>query len=406
MGFHAKIYLKNIFIVTIISIWITGCAVPKKPTLITRVEALRCIRSFQYPDFSDDMAYDGLEHAILKSISYLEKLPSNQKFLFGKDSYSADHMIKSLQRFSAFVKTNPSKNDLKKFIKSHYRVYRTVGRDQTGQVLFTGYFEPILEGSLSKSDAFPFSIYARPDDLLIIDLSPFSPKYSGETVVARYFNQTVMPYHDRREIEFEGALEGKADHIAWIKDRIDLFFLQIQGSGKIYLDNGDLLHVHYHGTNGRPYRSIGKLLIDEGKIPRAEMSMQKIRNYLNDHPEDIQRILSYNPSYVFFKTETEGPLGCINVKLTPGRSIATDRRIFPQAALAFIETKKPLISGEGRIQKWMDLSRFALNQDTGGAIRGPGRADLFWGNGIYAEIAAGHLQHPGKLYFLILKPDV
>jgi len=398
-------YLSGIIIFSIMVMIIVGCAVPEKRPIETTEEVLSRIHSIQFPKFYDDMAYDGLEHAISKSISYLEKLPSSRKFIFGKDSFTTEHMIKSLKYFLDFIQTNPSKVDLKKFIRSNYRVYRSVGRDQAGEVLFTGYFEPILEGSLNKSEEFPFSLYARPDDLLAIDLSPFSPKFSGEKIFARYTDQMVVPYYDREEIEYENVLEGKVKYIACVKDRVDLFFLQIQGSGKIYLDNGDLLHVHYHGTNGRPYRSIGKLLIDEGKIPKAEMSMQKIRAYLNDHPEEIQRILSYNPSYMFFKTENDGPLGCINVKLTPGRSIATDRRIFPLAALAFIETKQPLISGDGQIQKWANLSRFALNQDTGGAIRGPGRADLFWGNGTYAEIAAGHLKHPGKLYFLVLKPE-
>jgi membrane-bound lytic murein transglycosylase A len=119
----------------------------------------------------------------------------------------------------------------------------------------------------------------------------------------------------------------------------------------------------------------------------------------------MDAVFNYNPSYVFFKIETDGPLGNINVRLTPGRSIALDRKIFPPAALTYIETEKPLIDGTGDINGWTKCSRFALNQDTGGAIKGAGRADLFWGNGHYAEIAAGHLKHPGKLYFLILKPD-
>ena len=133
--------------------------------------------------------------------------------------------------------------------------------------------------------------------------------------------------------------------------------------------------------------------------------MQKIRAYLNDHPDEMATVFNYNPSYVFFKLESEGPLGYINVLLTPGRSIALDRRIFPPAALAFIQTEKPVVDSAGQIDSWTDFSRFVLNQDTGGAIRGPGRADLFWGNGPYAEIAAGHLAHTGKLYFLVLKPD-
>ena len=223
--------------------------------------------------------------------------------------------------------------------------------------------------------------------------------------MGRLTEQTVVPYYERKEIDFENALEGKAEALVWVKDPVDIFFLQIQGSGKIYLDNGDVINVHYHTTNGRPYRSIGQLLIEEEKILKEEMSMQKIREYLREHPEEIENIFNYNPSYVFFKTEPDGPLGNINVKLTPGRSIALDRKIFPPAALAFIKTKKPLIDTAGNIIDWTDCSRFVLNQDTGGAIKGPGRADLFWGNGHYAEIAAGHLQHPGKLYFFILKPE-
>ena len=215
-----------------------------------------------------------------------------------------------------------------------------------------------------------------------------------------------MPYYDRKEIENEGRLEGKTGVIAWLKDRIDLFFLQIQGSGKIHLDTGGTIDVHYQATNGQPYRSIGKLLVDEGKIPREKISMQKIRDYLNHHPEEIETVLNYNPSYVFFKIEQNGPLGCLGVRLTPGRSIALDSRLYPAGGLALIETQKPLINGDGTILKWKSFSRFVLNQDTGGAITGPGRADIFWGNGTNAEITAGHMQEFGSLYFLILKPDI
>jgi len=170
------------------------------------------------------------------------------------------------------------------------------------------------------------------------------------------------------------------------------------------MENGDALYLHYHTTNGHPYRSIGKLLIRENKIPKDEMSMQKIREYLTSHPDEMQEIFNYNPSYVFFKYEKKGPLGSLNVALSPKRSIATDKRLFPKSALAFIKTQKPLINGNGNIKNWSDFSRFVLNQDTGGAIRGPGRADLFFGGGPDAEIGAGHMQHAGSLYFLILEP--
>ena len=362
------------------------------------------ISAASYPRFSDDWEYDGLAHAISKSLSYLQKIPQDRIFVFGPDRYDTLHMIKSLEYFQEYLLTNPATRELRDFIKDNYRVYRSVGRDGKGEVLYTGYYEPHLRGSFQQSTEYPYPIYARPHDLISIDLSRFAEKYKGEKIVGRIAGETVVPYFDRAEIETNSALGDKAAVLAWVKDPIDIFFLQIQGSGKVYLDNGTVINVHYHTTNGRPYRSIGKLLIDENKITVEEMSMQKIRSYLNEHPEEMERVFNHNPSYVFFKIESEGPLGNINVRLTPGRSIAVDRKIFPPAALTYINTKKPLIDSAGNITGWTDFARFALNQDTGGAITGPGRADLFWGNGNYAEIAAGHLKYPGKLHFLILKP--
>jgi len=374
-----------------------------KPKPPTRENAMELISSWSYPDFLDDMTYNGLEDSLLQSLSYLNKIPADRQFIFGKDQYNARHMIKSLQHFLDYIKTRPPRQDLKKFIQSDYRIYRSVGRNGEGEVLYTGYYEPLLKGSLVRSDRYRFPIYTRPRDLITIDLSLFHKKFRGEKIIGRYTNQSVVPYYDRSEIETGGVLEDKAEALAWAEDPVDVFFLQIQGSGKVQLENGNVFNVHYQATNGRPYRSIGKLLIDEEKISVADMSMQKIREYLNNHPEEIDTVLNYNPSYVFFIIEPNGPLGNINVKLTPGRSIALDRRIFPSAALAFIETEKPLIDDAGQIHSWQRFSRFVLNQDTGGAIKGPGRADLFWGNGPYAEIAAGHLKHTGELYFLVLK---
>jgi membrane-bound lytic murein transglycosylase A len=382
---------------------IAGCPAPiKKPP-----EELALVRrsAFSYPDFSDDLELDGLEHSILKSLVYLQRVPADRTYQFGKDRFDAGHLMQSLQHFLDFIRTNPSGRELKKFIRSNYIVYQSVGRNQKGEVLFTGYYEPHLSGRLHGDEEFQYPIYALPTDLMKIDLSAFNEKYKGKSIIGRYTGQTVVPYYDRREIEEEDVLADKAAPLAWVKDPVDVFFLQIQGSGKVFLDTGEVINVHYHGSNGRPYRSIGRLLIEEQKIPEEEMSMQKIRSYLQAHPQEMAPVLNHNPSYVFFKLESEGPLGYLNVLLTPGRSVALDRRLFPPAALVYIQTKKPVVNGAGQIDRWTDCSRFVLNQDTGGAIRGPGRADLFWGNGPYAEIAAGHLAHTGKLYFLILKPD-
>ena len=382
------------------TMWVLSCV---QPTKAPDRGVMEQISTRSYPKFSDDMLYDGLAHSISKSLTYLQRIPVDRKFVFGEDSYTTEHMIRSLEFFLEYIQSHPNSADLENFIRSNYVVYRSIGRDGNGAVLYTGYYEPHLRGSLVQREEYRYPIYARPQDLISIDLSLFSQKYAGERIIARYADKKVLPYHDRSEIDSDGALEGKTEVLAWVGDPVDVFFLQIQGSGKVYLNNGNVLNVHYHTSNGRPYRSIGKLLIDRNKITVEEMSMQKIREYLNNHPDEMEDVFNYNPSYVFFKIESDGPLGNINVKLTPGRSIALDRHIFPKAALCFIETEKPVVDSAGEIQRWQAFSRFALNQDTGGAIRGPGRADLFWGNGPYAEIAAGHLKHPGKLYFLVLK---
>ena len=405
MKINVSLYSKcALVLTTALAVFITGCPAPiKKPPEET---AMVRRSSFSYPDFGDDLELDGLEHSILKSLVYLQRMPADRTYQFGKDRFDAAHLINSLQYFLDFIRTSPSRKELKKFIRSNYNVYQSVGRNQRGEVLFTGYYEPHLSGSLYRNEEYLYPIYALPTDLMKIDLSAFNEKYKGDSIIGRYTGQTVVPYYDRREIDGEDVLVGKAEPLVWVKDPVDVFFLQIQGSGKVFLNTGEVINVHYHGTNGRPYRSIGRLLIEEQKIPKEEMSMQKIRSYLQAHPEEMAPVLNHNPSYVFFKLEPEGPLGYLNVLLTPGRSVALDRRLFPPAALAYVQTKKPVVDSAGQIDSWADCSRFVLNQDTGGAIRGPGRADLFWGNGPYAEIAAGHLAHTGKLYFMILKPNI
>ncbi len=383
---------------TVFLLLASGCA-PTKEKVMQRISA------WSYPKFQDDMQFDALEYGISQSLAYLNKIPADRQFAFGSDRYTARHMIQSLEYFLEYIKSRPAADDLDKFIRSNYIVYRSVGRDADGEVLYTGYYEPNLSGSLNPDERYRFPIYACPSDLLTVDLSLFNENYAGQRIIGRLAGQTLVPYYDRSAIDAAGVLDDKADVLAWVDDPVDVFFLQIQGSGKVYLDSGEVLNIHYHTSNGRPYRSIGTLLIQDNQISADDMSMQKIREYLNDHPDKMAGVFNYNPSYVFFKVEPDGPLGNINVRLTPGRSIALDYRIFPAAALAFTETEKPLVDSAGRIESWQQFGRFVLNQDTGGAIRGPGRADLFFGNGPYAETAAGHLKHTGKLYFLVLKPE-
>jgi membrane-bound lytic murein transglycosylase A len=350
------------------------------------------------------MPFDSLEKAIDQSLEYLNKINPSTSFRFGKDVFTASGLADALNTFRTIIQQRPSSDELKKVIADSFWVYKSVGRDGHGEVLFTGYYEPVLRASRVYSADFPVPIYKKPDDWVQVDLKAFGPDFPKERIVGRLVDQTVIPYFSREEIDTYGKLQSKGYEMLWISDQIDLFFLQIQGSGKAIFDDGEIQRLNYACSNGRAYRSIGKLLIEEGKIPREKMSLQEIRSYLRSHPEDMERILNYNESYVFFRFVDEGPMGAIGVPLTTGRSMATDLRLFPRGALAFIETDKPLMDENGLLDRWQTFGRFLLNQDTGGAIRGPGRVDIYWGSGPYAELAAGHMKQKGALFFLVPRP--
>ncbi len=381
-----------------------GC-VSQEEGPITAERALVRLRPSQYPDFSDDMTYESLKPALDQSLTYLRRLDPAAEFRFGPDTYTAGHLIDSIVDFSRLIDRQISDETLARAIRDDYRVYRSVGYDGDGEVLFTGYYEPVLKGSLAPSPQFPYPIYRCPDDLVTVDLGLFDSRYGSDRLVGRKTGQTVVPYFDREAIDSARRLDNRGDELVWISSRIDVFFLQIQGSGRVVLEDGTVLHVNYACGNGRPYRSIGKLLIEEGKIAREDMSAQRIRAYLKRHPEEMDGILNHNPSYVFFRLVDAGPLGALEVPLTGGRCIATDLDLFPPGALAFVESEKPVTAADDAVDSWRPFTRFVLNQDRGGAIRGAGRVDLFWGNGAYARTAAGHMQQKGRLYFVVKKEN-
>ena len=333
-------------------------------------------------------------------------------YRFGPDQYDAEHMARSLTFFLEMIQKKPSPNTLAVFIRENYRVYRArgrvaKGRDNVKEVLFTGYYEPSLAGSLTQDDEYRYPLYPVPSDLLKVDISRFSNKYKGESaLIARLNNKNrVVPYYTRAEINAMPDFADRAEPIAWVRDLTDRFFLEIQGSGRILLKDGGYTRVHYNGKNGRAYHAIGRYLIDIGEIPKKEMSMQAIRSWLEKNPHRRAEVFHTNPSFVFFQLEEGGPFGSLGVVVTPRRSIATDRKLFPKGGLCFLETYTPVAQGNFETKPWEEHSAFVLNQDTGGAIRGAARADIFYGNGRYAEYAAGHMQHNGQLYFLVLKPD-
>jgi membrane-bound lytic murein transglycosylase A len=380
-----------------------GCYPALEKGALRPEEALRQVRLLS-PKFRDDMDPNSLSLAVRRNLDYLNRLSPETVFRYGTHDFTCQQVRESQEAFLNLLSKGLDAGKLSREIRKQFRVYRATGRVGNTRVLFTGYFEPVYEGSLIPDQTFRYPLYHLPDDLIRIDLSPFSERFEGETLVAKIEGKRVLPYYSRYQIEAERALEGKGFEIAWLKDPVDVAFLHIQGSGRLKLPDGRDLPVHYQASNGRPYRSIGRYMIEKGFLAREEMSMQAIRRYLNDNPEVREEVLNTNPSYVFFRKGENGPFGSLGVPLTPGRSVALDPRVFPRGALGFISTRKPLVNDQGEIIGWTDFSRFVLNQDSGGAIKGAGRADVFWGSGPYAEVAAGHMQHDGDLYILIKKP--
>lgn len=396
-----KFLLKFLLFLIIFSFF--GCYPALEKQAETPEQALRRVYFF-YPDFQDDLDLSSLAEAIRRNQGYLKKLPSDYVFHYGSDEYTSQHVRESQEYLLKRISAGLDPEGLNKEIRENFLVYRATGRSGGRPVLFTGYYEPIYEGSLTPDETHKYPIYRMPEDLIKVDLSLFKKEFKGKRIIARIEERRVLPYYSRQQIEEEKVLEGKGLEIAWLKDPMDIVFLHIQGSGRVRLPDGETISVGYHTPNGRPYRSIGGYMLEKGLMERKEMSMQGIRRYLSGNSEIMSEVLNHNPSYVFFERAENGPYGNIRVPLTPGRSIALDSRIFPKGALGFISSRKPIISSEGEITDWTDFSRLVLNQDTGGAIRGAGRADIFWGSGRDAEIGAGHTKHEGKLYLLIKKP--
>jgi membrane-bound lytic murein transglycosylase A len=386
---------KRVFLFAIVLLIVTSifaCHPSLKKEVQRPEEALRQVRFF-LPEFRDDMDRDSVILAVKRNLEYLDRLKPETVFHYGPHDFSCKQVRESQEAFLDLLSKGLDAEQLNREVREKFQVYRA-----------TGYYEPIYEGRLVPDESFRYPLYRPPDDLIRIDLSLFNEKFKGENIIARIEGKKVLPYYSGYQIEAEKVLKGKSLEIAWLKDPLDVAFLHIQGSGRLKLSDGKDLLVHYQASNGRPYRSIGCYMIEKGFLTSEEMSMQAIRKYLTENPGVLDEVLNYNPSYVFFRQVENGPLGSLDILLTPGRSIALDSKIFPKGALGFISCQKPLINEKGDIIGWTKFSRFVLNQDSGGAIKGAGRADIFWGSGPYAELAAGHLKHDGELYILIKKP--
>ncbi|MBI4767478.1 MAG: MltA domain-containing protein [Deltaproteobacteria bacterium] len=351
------------------------------------------------------MDQEGLEQAVLQSLTYLRSRSGGNNYSLGSREISNDEILESLTFFLEIIRTNADKESRLKQIKTHFNLFRTVQNEEPLPLLLTGYYEPTLQGSRNPSPRFRYPVYRLPDDLLFIDLGNFSKKYQSQKLTARIEGNQVIPYYSRKEIDLEGRLAGKNLEILWVDDLLKLFFMHIQGSGQVVLEDGSPVKLGYHATNGHPYYAIGRELIRQGVVKPGELSLQKIYAYLQDHPEEQGALLNLNPSYIFFQEVQGGPFGSLGFPLTPGRSVAADYKVFPPASLAWLEGWKPQLDDQKKIRSWVPFGRWVCLQDSGGAIKGPSRVDLFWGNGEEAEIAAGHLRHQGTIFLLLKKEN-
>ena len=351
------------------------------------------------PDLRDDGDKVSLQRALAASIRYWQGVGVERRLLACGESYEARDFLASLQRFEELLTRLPV-DELAAAVDKEFDLCQVVNSQGQDDILVTGYYQPRFKASREYRPPFIYPLYRPPADL--IPARVFAEGVSR--TVGRLQGGRLVPYWTRAEIETSGRLQG--NELCYLQDPVEVFTLQVQGSGLVEFADGSVRQLLFAGTNGRPYRSIGRLLADEGRIPLAEIDMPRIRRYLHEHLDERQRILHYNERYVFFRPAAQGPgrgpLGSMGAVLTPGRSVALDQDSFPVGGLYFLQTERPAAQPDSP-RAWLPMTRFVLHQDTGAAIEGSGRLDFFWGSGGYPERAAGLMKQPGRLYLLMAK---
>ena len=299
----------------------------------------------------------------------------------------------------AATMTAPDDATVRAFFEQRFQPYQATQEDGSAEGMITGYYEPLLKGDRVRTARARFPLYAVPDDLITVDLASVYPELKNLRLRGRLVGNKIVPYPTRKEIEVAANGNGfKGKPIAWAEDPVDLFFLQIQGSGRIELPDGSHMRVGYADQNGHPYQSIGKLLVERGELKLEQASMQGIKDWGAKNPDKLPELLASNPSFVFFREQSNslpGPLGALGVPLTGGRSIAVDPRFIPLGAPVFLATTQP--------NSPLPLNKLVMAQDTGGAIRGGVRADFFWGFGNEAGELAGRMKQRGRMWVLLPK---
>lgn len=312
----------------------------------------------------DDGTTKELNQAIQRSLSYYQQVHPATQFTYGSESYTPQQMQASLRLFQQVIKLPPVQR--RRELMEKFLIFES--RNEQGAAFFTGYYQPEIPARLQPQGIWNTPVHG----------------YPGVTQASR---TDIM----------NGALAGQAPVLGYI-DPIEHFFLQVQGSGVLVFPNGRRQWVGFAGHNNHPYRSIGRLLVDEGVFTLETVSMPAIKTYLRRNPQEIQRIFAHNPRYIFFAPRNQAPGGSLGQPLTPGRSLAMDQDLIPRGGLAFVQTTYPVTP-----ESWRPLTRFMLVQDTGSAIRGHGRGDIFWGQGATAELRAGLMKQPGRLWLVVAK---
>ncbi|MFW6324643.1 MAG: murein transglycosylase A [Desulfovibrionales bacterium] len=375
---------------------LTGCEPLHKPLSFTEAGKLevRKVSKKLNPGQQYLPDWEAMEPAVARSLEFLSSKDPGQRAIEHPDAdLTWGDLARSLREFRKIAPRLEEDPDLlgKRFVWLNLQP----------DLLLTGYYEPLVPASLTRTPEYRYPLYGCPDDLQKADLGKFHPRWEGQSLLYRITDGRIQPYFDRQEIDSEQALSGRGLEIAWAMNPADVFFLQIQGSGRLLLPDGSIKHVLYSGKNGHQYVSLGRVLIERGHLSKDEVSMQSIRRFLSENREIAADLLETNPSYVFFRLEDSGPYGSMNKILTPFISVASDHTLFPPGSLAVVDTTLPSpLLPEGR--PWRGV---VLPQDAGGAIKG-GRMDLFCGFGENAEYIAGHLNSRAEAYLLVSKEVV
>jgi len=344
------------------------------------------------PDFASDWRNkDRILRALERSIEWTAK-PSAPRF-FPIEGVSHERAMASLQRFRDLLAASTSAEEFDAAVGREFQVYKSAGWDGTGGgVLFTGYCTPILDGRRERTAEYRYPLYALPPDLV--------KDKEGNILGRQTAGGGLTPYPDRQTIESSHLLEGQGLELAWLRDPLDAFIAHVNGSAFIRLPDGSMYKLGYAGKNGQPYTSLRKELVRDGQIDEDGANLQTIREWAAAHPRELPGYLSRNASYVFFTPIEGNPRGSLNVEVSAERSLATDKSLFPRGAVCFVDTKVGGQRGAGR-----SFRQFMFDQDTGGAIRTAGRADIYLGSGATAERLAGTTEQQGQLYYLFLRDE-